>query len=157
MKRIVSTVIVAITALVLSATLVLAVDPVPNDQGVRISAIARSVDFVSGWAHGKAVSAAASLHGKAVSAAARLKQHSSNAGGNGKGKGQGAAAGANDSSAEEGDSEGTGAKGPKNKETGRLKGAAAAAAGKAKGSTNSQAGQPHGPSAIESPSESPGS
>ena len=61
-----------------------AADPVPNDQGVRISAIARAADYVSGRAHGAAVSAAAKLHGKAVSAAARLKQHSSNAGGNGR-------------------------------------------------------------------------
>jgi hypothetical protein len=163
MKRIVSTVTVAITAVVLSATLVLAADPVPNDQGVRISAIAQAVDFVSGYAHGKAVSAAAKLHGQAIAAANRLKLHgaNANAGGKGKGQGQGASAGQNDPAAEPGESAGNNGKGPKNKETGRLKGAAASEAGKVKSSNSPNAdpshspnpGQSHNPNANPTPSE----
>jgi len=84
---------------------------------------------VVGRAHRAAVSAAAKLHGKAVSAAARLKEHSSNAGGNGKGP----AAGAADASPEASEREGTGAQGPENKETGRLKGAAGAQNGQGNG------------------------
>lgn len=149
MKRIVPTAIAAIIVVVLSASVALAADPVPNDQGVRISAIARAVDFVSGRAHGAAVSAAAKLHGKAVSAAARLKQHSSNAGG--KGKDQGSAAGAADASPEASESEGTGAQGPKNKETGRLKGAA----GTLRSSESPGPGKGNGVGPSASPSESP--
>jgi hypothetical protein len=152
MKRIVSTVIVAITAVVLSATLVLAADPVPNDQGVRISAIANAVDYVSGRAKGAAVSAAAKLHGKAVSAAARLKQHSSNAGG----KGKGPVSGANDESFEPGNSA-AGDHGPKNKETGRLKGAIASENGKARSSESPGPGKGNGVSESHAPSQSPGS
>jgi hypothetical protein len=146
MKHIVSTAIVAIAVIALSATVVFAADPVPNDQGVRISAIAQAVDYVSGRAHGAAVSAAAKLHGKAVSAAARLKQHSSNAGGHGKPTG----AGANAPSIEPGNSA-AGDHGPKNKETGRLKGADAAANGKANASTGPAAVQSHNPTVSPSP------
>jgi hypothetical protein len=152
MKHIVSTAIAAIAVVALSVTVAFAADPVPNDQGVRISAIARSVDFVSGRAHGAAVSAAAKLHGKAVSAAARLKQHSSNAGGKGKGQ----AAGAANESPEASESEGTGAQGPKNKETGRLKAAAASENGQAHSSASPNAGNGGG-KPSESPSESPDS
>jgi hypothetical protein len=147
MKRIVSTAIVAITAIALSATLVLAADPVPNDQGVRISAIANAVDYVSGRAKGAAVSAAAKLHGKAVSAAARLKQHGASAAG---GHGKPTGAGANAPSIEPGNSA-AGDHGPPSKETGRLKGAAASENGKANASTGPAAVQSHNP--TESPSK----
>jgi hypothetical protein len=146
MKRFVSTVIVAITVIALSATLVLAADPVPNDQGVRISQIANSVDYVSGRAKGAAISAAAKLHGKAVSAAARLKEHGNSAGGHGKP----ADAGANAPSIEPGSSA-AGDHGPKNKETGRLKGAAGAENGKADASTGPAAVQSHNPTVTPSP------
>lgn len=106
MKRIIPTIILAFSIAALSAPVVLAVAPSgATGHGAQVSAVAHAVNFVSGQAHGAAVSALAKTHGASVSAAARAK---------------GAAA----ASAGQ-------AKGAAASEPGRLKAAAAAAAGKA--------------------------
>jgi len=75
MRRLLLTTGAALMAIALSVPVVLAVPPswANNDHGKAVSDVARAVDFVSGRAHGEAVSALARTHGKEVSAAARAR------------------------------------------------------------------------------------
>ncbi len=75
MRRLLLTTGTALMAIVLSVSVVLAAPPswANNDHGKAVSDVARAVDFVSGRAHGEAVSALARTHGKEVSAAARAR------------------------------------------------------------------------------------
>ena len=70
-KRLISTLIAAISVAALSATAVLAAQP--NDHGAAVSAVAKAHDALTGRAHGAAVSALAKTHGAEVSKAAKAK------------------------------------------------------------------------------------
>ncbi len=72
MKRIIPTLLVAISIAALSATAVFAGQPAgATGHGAEVSAVARAVDYVSGQAKGAAISAIAKTHGAQVSAAAK--------------------------------------------------------------------------------------
>ena len=77
-----------VTAGVLSTAVALAgggVSGVAKGHGQAVSEVAKSVDFVSGKAHGQAVSALAKQHGALVSAAARAQGAANAAAGKDKG------------------------------------------------------------------------
>jgi hypothetical protein len=118
MKRMLSTVVLAVSVVALSATVVLAAPPTgATGHGAQVSAaVATVVATLSGKARGAAISALAKGHGAVVSAAAKVKGAAASAAG--KAKGAAAAAAGK-------------AKGAAASEPGRLKGAAAAAAGQA--------------------------
>jgi hypothetical protein len=113
MKRILPPTVLAISIVAASASVALAAPPTGN-HGAEVSAVAKAVDFVSGRAHGEAVSALAKTHGAEVSAAARAKGAANAAAGKAEGAAAAAAGQANGAAASE---------------VGRLKAAAAAAAG----------------------------
>ena len=90
MRRAITTGAAASTAILLSATVAFAgVSDVAKGHGKAVSEVAKAADFVSGRAHGEAVSTLAKQHGAEVSAAARA-QAAANKAGKGKGNGKGA-------------------------------------------------------------------
>jgi hypothetical protein len=112
MKRTLTTLLLGGAILALSASAVVAGQPAgATGHGAAVAAIAHAVGFVSGQAHGAAVSALAKTHGALVSAAARANGAAHAAAG----KGNGA--------------------------TGKANGAANAAAGKAHGAAASEPGR----------------
>lgn len=113
MKRLIATALLGATLTVASASLAFATGPSDN-HGAEVSAVAQSADFVSGRAHGEAVSTLAKQHGAEVSAAARQKAADNAANGKDKGDAASSAGPANGDAASE---------------TGRLKAAAASADG----------------------------
>jgi hypothetical protein len=113
MKRFIATALLGATLVVASASVAFATGPSDN-HGADVSAVAKAADFVSGRAHGEAVSTLARTHGAEVSAAAREKAAANAANGKAKGEAASAAGAANGDTASE---------------TGRLKAAAASAAG----------------------------
>jgi hypothetical protein len=129
-KRTISTILAAISTVALSATAVLAGQPVgAGDHGAAVSAVAKAHDAVSGRAHGEAVSALAKTHGAEVSAAARAKGAAAGAAGRAKGASASAA--------------------------GKAKGAAAATAGKAIGAAASEPGRLKAAAAAASAPDQP--
>ncbi len=91
MKRIVPTIILAASLVAASATGVLAAQPTGvTGHGAEVAAVAQAVTYVSGQAHGAAVSAIAKTQGAKISALA--KGHGAVASAAGKAKGAAAAA-----------------------------------------------------------------
>jgi len=113
MKRFVGPVLLATALAVASASVAFASGPSDN-HGAEVSAVAKAADYVSGQAHGQAVSQLAKTHGAEVSAAARAKGAANAAAGRAKGSAAASAGAAN---------------GNTNSETGRLKAASASASG----------------------------
>jgi hypothetical protein len=113
MKRFITTALLGTALAVASASVAFATGPSDN-HGAEVSAVAKAADFVSGRAHGEAVSTLARTHGAEVSAAAREKAAANAA--NGKARASAAAS----AGATNGDSA---------SETGRLKAATAAESG----------------------------
>ena len=74
MRRTMLSIGAALTAIALSATIVLAgggVSDTAKGHGEAVKAVAQAADYVSGKARGEAVSALAKQHGEEVSAAAK--------------------------------------------------------------------------------------
>ena len=74
MKKLIATSGTAVTAIALSASVVLAgggVSGTAKGHGQAVKAVAQAADYVSGKAHGEAVSSLAKQHGATVSAAAK--------------------------------------------------------------------------------------
>lgn len=113
MKRFIAPTLLATALAVASVSVAFATGPSDN-HGAEVSAVAKAADFVSGRAHGEAVSALARTHGAEVSAAAREKAAANAAAGKAKGEAAASAGAANGDDASE---------------TGRLKAATASAAG----------------------------
>ena len=89
MRKIITTTGSAVTAIALSASVALAgggVSGTAKGHGAAIKAVAQAADYVSGKAHGEAVSALAKQHGAAVSAAAKAQGASNAAAGKAKGE-----------------------------------------------------------------------
>jgi hypothetical protein len=103
-RRLLPTIGATLTAGLLSATVVLAgggMSDAAKGHGQAVSEVAKAVDFVSGKAHGEAVSAMAKGHGAAVSAAARAQAASNKGNGQGRGAEQSAEGKAKANSASE--------------------------------------------------------
>src|SRR5262245_25248771 len=104
MRRTLMTAGSTVTAVALSATVALAgggVSDIAKGHGEAVKAVAQAAGYVSGKAHGEAVSALAKQHGAIVSAAARAQGQANAAAGKAKGQQHAAAGSANGDSASE--------------------------------------------------------
>jgi hypothetical protein len=104
MRRSITTIGTAVTAVALSASVALAaggVSGTAKGHGQAVSAVAKAADYVSGKARGEAVSALAKQHGAAVSAAAKAQGQANAAAGKAKGDAKSAAGQANGDDASE--------------------------------------------------------
>jgi len=104
MRRIVTTIGTAGTAIALSASVALAaggVSATAKGHGQAVSEVAQAAGYVSGKARGEAVSALAKQHGALVSAAARAQGAANAAAGKAKGAAHAAAGAANGADASE--------------------------------------------------------
>ena len=87
--KLITTTGAAVTAVALSASVALAgggVSSVYKGHGEAVKAVAQAADYVSGKAHGEAVSALAKQHGAVVSAAAKAQGQAHAAAGKAKGE-----------------------------------------------------------------------
>lgn len=104
MRRTLTSAGATVTAVALSATVVLAgggVSDTAKGHGEAVKAVAQAADYVSGKARGEAVSALAKQHGALVSAAARAQGAANAAAGKAKGQAHAAAGQANGAAASE--------------------------------------------------------